>query len=351
MFDDNSPMTTQPTESYQYTQAPQTGYDYASYQLQPVNQQKNSHDNKSAVIVLAALAILVAAIVAFLIIDPLNLLGKSDQAAEDTTMQQPVDQTEGTQLEPASETTALNITINSVDKEQFPSVDVYATITSTVDDLASKLNATTLKATEIVNGNEIGCTITGVTPTSSSGSYKISYTATLATSDGSKRDIKISAAEGSGFDGYSTYSYTPPTTQAATQDQAQQQTQTQTEPAQDSVEKININVNVDGANGQGTTTTYTTTTKTAYYILPNSDSRVYSYDELRALNDSDLTLARNEIFARHGYIFKLEQFSNYFNSQSWYVPRYNSQDSITLNSYEKTNIARIQEIEAERGLG
>ena len=39
------------------------------------------------------------------------------------------------------------------------------------------------------------------------------------------------------------------------------------------------------------------------YILPDSDSRAYTYEELSGLSKADIRLAINEIYARHGYAF------------------------------------------------
>ena len=54
------------------------------------------------------------------------------------------------------------------------------------------------------------------------------------------------------------------------------------------------------------------------YILPDSDSRAYTYDELSNLSQDELRLAINEIYARHGRIFDAADLQNYFNSKSWY---------------------------------
>ena len=60
--------------------------------------------------------------------------------------------------------------------------------------------------------------------------------------------------------------------------------------------------------------------------------------------DSDtLALGRNEIYARHGYIFQDPMFVNYFNSKSWYKPQYTGDqfDDSVFNDYERANIQFI----------
>lgn len=52
-------------------------------------------------------------------------------------------------------------------------------------------------------------------------------------------------------------------------------------------------------------------------------------------------IMRNEIFARHGFIFKTDDMRNYFNSQSWYVPKYDNVNSF-LTEIEKYNAELIK---------
>ena len=53
---------------------------------------------------------------------------------------------------------------------------------------------------------------------------------------------------------------------------------------------------------------------------------------------------RNEIYARHGYIFKTQKMIEYFNNQSWYNPRFNNVEA-QLSVIEKKNIKFIQSYE------
>lgn len=58
----------------------------------------------------------------------------------------------------------------------------------------------------------------------------------------------------------------------------------------------------------------------------------------------ELRIMRNEIYARHGYIFKLPELKEYFLMQSWYVPT--SEDvTNSLTSLEKENIESIKRYE------
>lgn len=88
------------------------------------------------------------------------------------------------------------------------------------------------------------------------------------------------------------------------------------------------------------------TKKTNTYILPDSDKYKLTDEELKNLTGNDLMMARNEIFARHGYVFKKEPFKSYFESQSWYKkdPTFKGYDS-QLSSVERYNIKKILKYE------
>ncbi|WP_338751812.1 YARHG domain-containing protein [Bacillus sp. FJAT-52991] len=81
----------------------------------------------------------------------------------------------------------------------------------------------------------------------------------------------------------------------------------------------------------------------SYYILPHSDYTYLTYSDIAGLTKSELRLARNEIFARHGYIFNSKDLQNYFERQSWYSPNPNFNGN--LSSLEKQNIEFIKSYE------
>lgn len=86
-----------------------------------------------------------------------------------------------------------------------------------------------------------------------------------------------------------------------------------------------------------------TGTESSDYIFADSDSRYLNDEDLSCLSKEQLALARNEIFARHGYVFKEEPFKSYFSEKSWYVPNsyYDGNDNV-LNQYEVANYQAIQ---------
>ncbi|OFI05543.1 hypothetical protein CLOACE_16260 [Clostridium acetireducens DSM 10703] len=68
--------------------------------------------------------------------------------------------------------------------------------------------------------------------------------------------------------------------------------------------------------------------------------------ELKSLSKETLSLARNEIFARHGYIFQTEPYKSYFNSKTWYKldASFKGTDE-ELNETEKYNVKLILKYE------
>lgn len=86
--------------------------------------------------------------------------------------------------------------------------------------------------------------------------------------------------------------------------------------------------------------------KSNEFIIEDSDRRYLTDGDLMWMSKDELALARNEIFARHGYVFNMDEFKTYFASKSWYVPNssYDGSDS-SLNEYEIANYRLIQEWE------
>lgn len=83
------------------------------------------------------------------------------------------------------------------------------------------------------------------------------------------------------------------------------------------------------------------------YILPESDTRYLTAEDLAGLSHEQLCLARNEIFARHGRIFTTPQLAAYFQGKSWYQGRVSAADfkESVFNAYERANISFITDYE------
>jgi len=78
--------------------------------------------------------------------------------------------------------------------------------------------------------------------------------------------------------------------------------------------------------------------------FPQASERILSSSDLSGLSKYDLKIMRNEIFARHGYIFTTSDMKQYFSNQSWYSPRYGNVTSM-LTNIEQKNIAFIKRYE------
>jgi hypothetical protein len=77
------------------------------------------------------------------------------------------------------------------------------------------------------------------------------------------------------------------------------------------------------------------------FIFANSDRIKLEEEDIYSLETKQLKLARNEIYARKGHIFKEDQYKAYFETKAWYKPlRSVFYDS--LNSVEKYNVGLIQ---------
>ena len=80
---------------------------------------------------------------------------------------------------------------------------------------------------------------------------------------------------------------------------------------------------------------------------PWTSQRLIRPGELRPLSPGELELMRNEIYARHGWIFNRPDLRNYFESQPWYRPRSdnafysNRQVETELTPLERKNIQII----------
>ncbi|ONI42978.1 hypothetical protein AN640_06905 [Candidatus Epulonipiscium fishelsonii] len=86
------------------------------------------------------------------------------------------------------------------------------------------------------------------------------------------------------------------------------------------------------------------------YILPNSDINYLSWKDISGLSAEQARLARNEIYARYGYIFNSDDLNQYFSNQSWYYP-YVEGDTFSnsnLNKYEQANVSLLKQYEATK---
>lgn len=89
------------------------------------------------------------------------------------------------------------------------------------------------------------------------------------------------------------------------------------------------------------------TPSTNDYIFWDSNIRYLSDNEVAALSLQQLNYARNEIYARRGYIFQSQELRDYFGSKYWYYGSIPSSQfsSAVFNAYENANIELLKRYE------
>lgn len=83
------------------------------------------------------------------------------------------------------------------------------------------------------------------------------------------------------------------------------------------------------------------------YILPESNTRKYTKEEVQNLDIKTICYAKNEIYARHGRKFQSTELQNYFNTQEWYQGTIepDSFDESVFNEFEKANAYMLADVE------
>lgn len=85
------------------------------------------------------------------------------------------------------------------------------------------------------------------------------------------------------------------------------------------------------------------------YVLPESNEKELSADELRDLGEDRLRIARNEIYARYGRSFQDEALAQYFQKKAWYCQSETIDDTI-LSETELANRDLILQAEQNAAL-
>ena len=73
------------------------------------------------------------------------------------------------------------------------------------------------------------------------------------------------------------------------------------------------------------------------FVFPDSANKYLSEDEIRKVDVDKMNIGRNEIYARHGYIFTDEEMKQYFENQQWYRERVTADQfkEDVFNSFER----------------
>ena len=81
-----------------------------------------------------------------------------------------------------------------------------------------------------------------------------------------------------------------------------------------------------------------------------TDTKYYTKEDFQDVPPLIIHLAKNEIYARHVYIFKDVNLNNYFKGQLWYIPLMSAEefDDSIFNEYERENLKLLTEIDNYR---
>ena len=83
------------------------------------------------------------------------------------------------------------------------------------------------------------------------------------------------------------------------------------------------------------------------YIIPYSNAVLLNEGDIAGLSLQEINYAKNEIYARHGRMFKSPELQNYFNSKSWYVGTVSADQfsDAMLSEVEKKNVTYLSDVE------
>lgn len=130
--------------------------------------------------------------------------------------------------------------------------------------------------------------------------------------------------------------------QTKTEPAKQQETTTKAEPAKD-VKQQNDTPKTEPSTLPVLKTTKTNTDNPYNKIrLIDASSRILTKNEVKQMSKSELALARNAIFARHGYQFKNKELGEFFAKQKWFKPTDIKMENIPYTQVELENIRLIK---------
>jgi len=92
-------------------------------------------------------------------------------------------------------------------------------------------------------------------------------------------------------------------------------------------------------------TSYTSVTQSPRW--PWTSHRRVTLRDIQNLSKAERRLMRNEIYARHGWIFKSADLQNYFNNTNWYKPAGNYSNRSRVNERVAQNISELEKTNAD----
>ena len=92
------------------------------------------------------------------------------------------------------------------------------------------------------------------------------------------------------------------------------------------------------------------------YVMPDSNSRYLTDYDVNQLTLKGINYAKNEIYARHGRMFKSQELQTFFNGQAWYTGTIPASEEANViianqfNDYEQQNVRLLADREAALGM-
>ena len=114
---------------------------------------------------------------------------------------------------------------------------------------------------------------------------------------------------------------------------------------------ISLGSRPDETSAESNSSSSNSSEKSSDYVIDGTDSRYIDSSELEDMDERTLTLAVNELYARHGRIFTTPYIADYFNSKTWYSGTVSPSDfdESVFNKYERANKDTIVSVMEEKG--
>ena len=90
-------------------------------------------------------------------------------------------------------------------------------------------------------------------------------------------------------------------------------------------------------------------TETADTLIPDIDKRYYTDQDVQGKSKDQIQAMLNELYARHGYIFKDETLKSQYEKQSWYKGTESDMSKVeqSFNTYEKKNMEYLTDVRSK----
>lgn len=129
-------------------------------------------------------------------------------------------------------------------------------------------------------------------------------------------------------------------------DKEQGDAEASTAPSTVSIDSFTVSAEEKNSNDTTKANKYANVT-TGDYVISDSNVALLTEEDVQGLTKEQLHIARNEIFARHGWIFKDKDLKAYFESKAWYKGEYSEEDfpSDALSDTETKNAELLKKCE------